>query len=353
MLLLTLLLSFSLDFRGIWIPRWSIEDHQNIFATLDGRFNHIFLQVFALGEAYYPSSLVPVRKQEDQWLRDFLIEAHRRGIKVSAWLNVFYSWGYAPRTRDMRHPINLHPNWYVEDREGRSILSYSIEELQNRGIEGYYLTPANKMVRGHIYDIVDEILNSYDFDGVHLDYIRYPARRFNNDVAIRSRFMREFGVDPSDFSSSGFEQRFGIWGSADLEQRLQELVRGDLSDFVQMLKTRVRRKHPHVMISAAVKADYQSAGTDYYQDWSRWVNEGIVDFVCLMAYSKNIGDILNRTLRAVNDPGKITVGLGIYRLSTEQIAAQVEQVAALPFSGVVFFSYEELRKNTSYLQTLR
>jgi uncharacterized lipoprotein YddW (UPF0748 family) len=286
-------------------------------------------------------------------LKDFLMEAHHRGIKVSAWLNVFYSWGYAPRTGDMRHPINLHPNWYVEDRAGRSILSYDIEELKNQGIEGYYLTPASTQVRDHIYAVIDEILRRYDFDGVHLDYFRYPSHRFSNDVSLRSKFMRKYCVDPSDIASREFGQRFGVWGGADLEHRMQDLVRADLTDFVQTLGSRVKSLRPYAEISVAVKADYQSASADFCQDWSKWVNEDIVDFVCLMAYSGNIENILNRTLRRVNDPRKVAVGLGIYRLSTEQIAAQVRQVASLPFSGVVFFSYEELRKNEAYLQTLR
>jgi uncharacterized lipoprotein YddW (UPF0748 family) len=75
----------------------------------------------------------------------------------------------------------------------------------------------------------------------------------------------------------------------------------------------------------------------------------LVDYVCLMAYGNTIGGILDKTARVVDDPEKITIGLGIYRLSTDRIATQLRQVASLPFSGVVFFSYEELRKNRGYL----
>lgn len=351
-LLLALLFSYSLDFRGIWIPRWSIDDHENIFATLDNRFNHVFLQVFALGEAYYPSEKVIVKRYDDRWLRDFLAEAHRRNIRVSAWLNVFYSWGYAERTRDTRHPINRHPNWYVEDRNGASILQYGVEDLKRMGIEGYYLTPANNQVFDYILDIATELVENYDFDGVHLDYCRYPTRRFIYDVSLRSRFMREYGVDPGDFGSTGFEQRYSVWGSTDLESRLQHLVRDELTSFVAELSARVKSARPYLDVSVAVKADYESAMSDFLQDWPRWVNDGLVDYVCLMAYGNNIGGILNKTIEIVNDPQKVAVGLGVYRLSTDHIAAQVRQVTALPFSGVVFFSYEELRKNRSYLGVL-
>lgn len=351
-LLLTLLLTFSLDFRGIWVPRWSIDDHENIFITLEGRFNHVFLQLFALGEAYYPSEYTVVKKYDDGWLRDFLAEAHRRNIKVSAWLNVFYSWGYATWTRDRRHPINLHPNWYVEDRTGRSILAYGVEELERQAIEGYYLTPANAQVFDYILNVVVELLDKYDFDGVHLDYFRYPSRKFIFDVSLRSKFMREYGVDPADFVARDFEQRYSMWGSTDLDNRLQKFVRDDLSRFVRTLNERVKSSKPYAEISVAVKADYQSAAVDFYQDWPLWLNAGLVDYVCLMAYGNNIGGILDKTLKIVDNPQQVAVGLGVYRLSTDKIAAQVRQVSSLPFSGVVFFSYEELRKNRGYLDVL-
>ncbi|KPK62882.1 hypothetical protein AMJ83_09440 [candidate division WOR_3 bacterium SM23_42] len=347
--ILTLLLVCSLDVRGIWIPRWSIDDHHTVFTRLEGEFNHVFLQIFALGEAYYPSGYAPTKIRDDAWLNAFLDEAHRRGIKVSAWLNVLYSWGYAPRTQDQIHPANLHPNWFVHDNRQESILGFSVDELRRRGIEGYYLAPGNRQVRNYIFMVVDEILSKYDFDGIHLDYMRYPARTFTHDVALRSNFMRKYCVDPDDFSLSNFKQRLGQWGIADLDDLWREFVRDDLTSFVEELRMRIKSEKPRTLLSVAVKADYMTARTDFYQDWPRWINSNLVDFVCLMAYQKNIEGVLNRTLGVVNDPGKVAVGLGIYRLSSDQIKTQVRQVANRPFAGVVFFSYEELRKNRAFL----
>lgn len=349
----TLVLCLALDLRAIWVPRWSIDDHENILRTLEGEFNHVFLQVYALGEAYYPSRFAPVKRRDDRWLRNFLAEAHRRGIKVSAWLNVFYSWGYSPWTGDPRHPIRMYPNWYVEDRDGRSILDYGVDELKGQLIEGYYLTPANAQVRGHVLRLVDEMLDQYDFDGVHLDYFRYPSRQFQYDAALRGKFLRRHGVDPAGFGSEETRQRYGTWGVQDLRHGLAELARAELTDFVRALSGHVRQRRPDVVISVAVKPDYQSAIADFGQDWPAWVNAGLVDYVCLMSYGRNIEPILEKTRRRVNDPGRVAVGVGIYNLSPERIAAQVRQVAAMPYAGVVFFSYEELRKNRSYLQALR
>jgi len=330
------------------VPRWSIDDYDNIIAKLDGRFNHIFLQVYALDEAYYPSHIVPMKRQDDTWLKHFLREARRRNIKVSAWVNVFYSWGFAPRTNNQRHPINFHPNWYVQDKSGKSILGLDIEELRRRGIEGYYLAPSNKQVRDHVLSLIDEMLDSYDFDGVHLDYCRYPAPGFIYDVALRSKFMRAYCLDPLGFSLPDFEQRFGTWGNEDLDRRWQEFVRDDLTSFIKELNERIKARKPYADLSVAVKADYHAASRDFFQDWPTWVNSGLVDFICLMAYQNDIESVLVKTLNVVEDPSKVAVGLGIYRLSPDRIKYQVRQVAAMPFSGVVFFSYEELRKNTAF-----
>ena len=349
MSILAVLLIFSLDLRGIWIPRWSIDDHERVFAKLEGEFNHVFLQIFALGEAYYSSTHTPMKIRDDAWLKSFLNEAHQRDIKVSAWLNVFYSWGYAPRTRDQRHPANLHPNWFVYDEHQESILGFGVDELRRRGIEGYYLAPGNRQVRDYVHEVIDEILSKYDFDGIHLDYMRYPARVFTHDVSLRSNFMRKYSVDPTNFSLQDYRQRFGQWGISDLEDLWREFVRDDLTSFVEELSSRIRKKRPQTLLSVAVKADYRTARSEFYQDWPEWVNSNLVDFVCLMAYQRNIEGVLNRTLAVVNDPHTVAVGLGIYRLSSDQIKAQVRQVAARPFGGVVFFSYEELRKNRAFL----
>jgi uncharacterized lipoprotein YddW (UPF0748 family) len=221
--------------------------------------------------------------------------------------------------------------------------------LRRQSIEGYYLAPASHQVRKYINDIVDEILDNYDFDGVHLDYMRYPSHRFIYDAALRSKFMREYCLDPGDLALPGLQERLSVWGNDDLDILWRQFVSDDLTSFIREFAQHVKEKRPQVKISVAVKADYRTAQTEFFQDWPEWVNNDLVDFVCLMAYRKNIETVLNRTLEKIIDPRKVTVGLGIYTLSVDRIQVQVQQVAAMPFSGVVFFSYEELRKNRDYL----
>ncbi len=345
---------FYTDFRGIWIPRWSIADKNDIFTHLDGKFNHIFLQIFALGEAYYLSKYVPSNIQSDRWLKEFLDEAHRRQIKVSAWINVFYSWGYAPKTNNQNHPINRQPNWYVQDQFERSMLDYNINELENLGIEGYYLSPSNTQVRSYLINIIEEIISHYDFDGIHLDYVRYPSSQFIYDVSLRSKFMRKHYIDPKAlFSKSESKTRFSIWGYEDLRKRWQEFIYTDLTLFIKSLNKNLKKKKPGIEISVAVKPDYLAARNEYYQDWVDWLNSGFIDFVCLMSYSKNLERYLRKTEKVIKEPHRVTVGLALYLLNPKEIKWQVELVQSTPYAGVVFFSYKQLKENKDYLSSLR
>ena len=345
-------LTFATDFRGVWVPRWSLDDRNEIFAQLDGTFNHIFLQVFALGYAYYPSCHAPSKVHTDTWLIEFLEEAHRRNIQVSAWVNLFYSWGFAPRTIEQTHPINMHPNWYVYDVNGRSMLDYSIDELRQLSSEGYYLAPSNAQVRSYLCAIINEIVSNYDFDGVHLDYVRYPRRSFIYDVYARSAFMERYYIDPLEITTNRtMSQRYGLWGVDSLTQAWHGFVADDLTDFIRDVQSVVKSRG--AVLSVAVKPQYEQARNYYFQDWPAWLRNEYVDFVCLMSYGKNLNNMLQQALRAVDEPERVMVGIGLYLLTPQQVQQQITIVRSQPFSGVVFFSYDQLKKNRAYLHTLK
>jgi uncharacterized lipoprotein YddW (UPF0748 family) len=350
--LLVLCFILSTDLHGVWVPRWSIKDGNDIFDNLDNRFNHIFLQVYALGEAYYPSKYAPSKKRSDQWLIAFLDEAHRRNIRVSAWINVFYAWGFAQKSNKW-HPIIRQPNWFVRDQENRSIVDYSIEELKQINCEGYYFAPANPQVRAYLANIALEIVEQYDFDGIHFDYIRYPNSGFVYDTDLRSKFMRYYFIDPLELSKEDeFGIRFGLWGYDDISGKWGEFIRYDLTSYVEYLNKLLKAARPELLISAAVKPNYQSAYRDFDQDWLFWLNAGYLDFVCLMAYGKHIKSNLKDVMKAVNNPSQVTVGLGLYILSPEEISEQVDYIRGTDFSGIVFYSYDQVKENRRYLDAL-
>lgn len=354
MSILLLLLLTTTNFRGVWVPRWALSDKNNIFTHLEGEFNHIFLQIFALGEAYYPSQYVPSKISSDVWLREFITEAHRRNIKVSAWINVFYSWGFASWPHHTYHPVNRYPNWYLCDDQGRSMLEYDIAEIKRLNLEGYYLAPANEQVKRYIFTVVKEILDTYDFDGIHLDYVRYPNAHLIYDADLRSKFMRLYYIDPLDLQvKSDITTRYSIWGYDDLSSKWTDFVHQDLTHFIRDLNIFIKQQDASVLFSAAVKPNYVDARYSYFQDWATWLNAGYIDLVCLMAYTRNIKGYITKTLKGVHDPSRVTFGLGLYVLDPSDVVRQVQLIRVQPFGGVVFFSYDHLKENRAYLNALR
>ncbi len=344
---------FLLGIRGVWVPRWALHDGVEILNTLDGHFDHIFLQVFALGETYYPSDHTESARQSDLWLKEFIEVAHRRNIKVSAWINLFYSWGYTAKEKRPAHPINRYPAWFVQDKSGRSMVDYSVGELERMRIEGYYLAPGNEQVRQYLLNIVSEAVSRYSFDGVHFDYVRYPGPGFISDPAIRSRFMRRTCLDPAAIDQDDFARRYGRQGREDARQKYCRHVADDLSLFIGELRRRIKSIDPDIMISAAVKPDLISARRDYYQDWSAWLNDGSVDLVCLMSYGRHIKRSVDKALKDAGNPERIAVGIGVYLLTPEEVRSQVDFVRGTRCAGFVCFSYDQIKKNRAYLDAVR
>ncbi len=339
--------------KGVWVPRWSINDGIEILNVLDGRFNHIFLQVFALGETYFPSDFAISARKSDQWLYQFIEEAHRRNIQVSAWINLYYSWGYASKDNKSAHPVNRFPAWFVQDKDGRSIIDYSTNELERKWIEGYYLAPGNQQVEEHLLNIVCELVGRYPFDGVHFDYIRYPGPGFIYDPAIRSQFMRNYCLDPINADQDEFISRYGAHGCIDLQRKYQIYVANDLSSYVAFLTRKIKELKPNTFVSAAVKPNFISAREDYCQDWPAWLSMGAVDLVCLMSYGRHIERDVDKALKATANSDRIAVGIGVYLLTPEEVQAQVNMVRNKQCAGFVCFSYDQIKKNRAYLEAVR
>ncbi len=146
--------------------------------------------------------------------------------------------------------------------------------------------------------------------------------------------------------------RFGSTGVSDLTTRYWNLICVDLTEFVRQINKRVKQIKPDCLLSAAVKSDYHVARKEFYQDWLTWVNNGYVDFVCLMAYTSDISRIVTKTLEAVNDPSRVTIGLGLYNLSPDKIKEQVKIIKNKPFGGFVYFSYPYVKENRRFLDIL-
>jgi uncharacterized lipoprotein YddW (UPF0748 family) len=129
--------------------------------------NAIIFQVRPECDALYESDLEPWsyyltgvqgEKPNPYWdpLQWMIDECHRRGMELHAWINPYRAKTKSPHQNAANHVIVRHPEWTF-DYDGLTLLN-----------------PAYKECRDYICDVVKDIVERYDVDGLHIDDYFYP-----------------------------------------------------------------------------------------------------------------------------------------------------------------------------------
>ncbi|MDX6612507.1 MAG: hypothetical protein QOD75_1693 [Blastocatellia bacterium] len=353
-----------------------------------------------------------------------LTEAKRRGLKVHAWVNTSLLANLDALPTNPEHIYNKHPEWLAvphpiaaelynispkDPRYRARIVEWS--KANTAELEGVYTGPANAKVREHIYQIWMDILKNYDVDGIHFDYIRLASPDFDysrtsldnfrkwldqrgagavsrssrSTVPGESRGTRQpslfalsslpgaAGLPPSLFALSPMPgQPFALRplpeGSAlalaeAYPERFADFQREQITTLVQRIYREVKRRKPNVTVSAAVFANDENAYTRRFQNWRRWLQMGILDVVCPMAYTTDTEifktQIKTATQLAHANNKQIWSGMGAYRLPIESTVEKINAARSLKSDGIILFSYDftirpsALNPNADYLERVR
>ena len=356
------------EMRGVWVVRHVLTSPEGISHAVEtarrAGLNALFVQVRGRGDAYYRSRLAPAGEGLPDAVPDFdpldlvVREAHRAGMEVHAWVNVYLTWyPGARRPKSPRHVLFAHPEWFMRSADGIDMgdLDLVASDLVGRGVDGRYLSPCIPEVRAHLLGVIEEIVREYDIDGVHLDYVRYPNRHYDYNPIGRAAFVRQYGIDPVDFSaeSEAPERRSQNANMTRLWERWRVEQVSMLVDEAHRLILKVK---PHVRLSAAVKPDLDQAYRQYGQDWIRWVNKRMVDFVVPMCYTTSADTLTAQILAAQKylRKGYLYAGIGAYKhRSSYETLAQVSASRRLGLKGVILFSYDSLIENSETVDRLR
>ena len=308
----------------------------------------LFVQVRGRGDAFYTSDLMPrgaaIRDDDFDPLAYAIDHGHDAGLSVHAWVNVYLLWSSDKRPRDARHIFNAHPEWSDVTRDGRSLAVMTQAERAAFGAEGAFVAPYDSTARAAFWDAMHELLSRYAVDGLHLDYVRYPNEKSGYSPAARDAFHAQCGIDPARLppgDSAGLAQ----WRAFRAEQ-VTRLVRG--------LRLVIDATRPGTLLSAAVIPDPADAYARCGQDWPRWVNEGVMDFVAPMCYGTRWSTVdrqIRRSAAAV--PGHVVyAGLAVYNQGAARAAANVVLARAVGVSGIALFSYDAIANDDAYWEYL-
>lgn len=379
----------NIEVRALWVVRTTLTSPEKIRAMVqaasDNGFNTIIVQVRGRGDAYYRSKREPRAVELKDQPPDFdplavtLTEARRRGLKVHAWLNTSLLANLDALPTDPNHVYNRHPEWLavpkpvaaelyrVSPRDPvyrQRIVAWSKENRAE--LEGVYTGPANAKVREHIYRIWMDVLENYAVDGLHFDYVRLASPDFDYSRTSLKEFSKWLNVRVSKSDRRRLETALKSNPLAATEanpELFADFQRAQITLLVQRIYHEVKKRRPGLTVSAAVFANDENAYTRRFQDWRRWLQMGILDVVCPMAYSTDTA-VFEKQVRVAtstaHSAGRLVwAGIGAYRIPVESTLEKIEVARKVGADGVILFSYDAtlrpgpLNPSGDYLERVR
>lgn len=248
------------EYRNILLGKSENEFAENIKACFqnakDIGINTLYVHLRAHGDAYYYSDVFPMgaecsgaigEKISFDPLEIMVDIAHSLGLSFHAWVN----------------PLRLANGEDIANLPQNYILKQWYDDAQKNGTyivecDGlYYLNPAYAETRQLVCDGIEEILQNYNIDGIHIDDYFYPT----TDISFDST-------------------AFGECGEADLT----EWRRSNTNALVSQIYATVKEYDPNVLFGISPLCT-DSANRGVYADVDLWCSSsGYCDYIVPQIY---------------------------------------------------------------------
>ncbi len=348
-----------LSIRGMWIVRDSMVSREEIDAALtfaqQGGINHVFVQVRGRGDAYYQSLLVPrssrVRQRGFDPLGYAISRGHQLGLNVHAWVTTYLLWSARTPPETGAHIYHMHPEWLEVDAAGLAQADIDLGAPRDGTFEGIFLSPVHPEVNGYLQSVFTEIILNYDIDGLHLDYVRYGDLDHGYNAAGLARFRSEYGFDPRDIlqvrQSVGFEEAGPAAGKlADWNDYRRQRI----TDLITALHAVIMLSGKEIMLTAAVKPNVRVARHKYFQDWSQWLRDGILEYAAPMNYTPDLQQYLENItsiseVLPAEHRRRVIMGVATYNQDAPSTAEKIRMARLYGYRAVSIFSYDAHKTN--------
>ena len=232
--------------------------------------NSVFVQIRPSADTFWPSAHEPwshwltgEQGEDPGWdPTAFAVEeAHARGLDFHAWFNPYRVTQSGTDLEDLAqgHPARENPDWVV---------SYA---------GGHYYDPGVPEAREHTMDVISEVVENYDVDGVHFDDYFYPypveGEEFDDDAS--------WAAHGEDFTDRGTWRRDNVDALIrDLGERVKSLDPGVSFGVSPFAVWRNSETDPAGSDTTAGAETYD----DLYADTRRWVEQEWIDYILPQVY---------------------------------------------------------------------
>jgi uncharacterized lipoprotein YddW (UPF0748 family) len=344
----TMVRSNAVENRAVWY-RSNEKSDSEVTAVIEKavalNINAIYLETWYNGMVIGYSDN-PLIKHHQKAHGDFdALEAfcrigHQYGIEIHVWVENFFI-GTVSTSQEEDTLVNNTLGKHLIDSQGNAF---------NRTIYGDYvfLNPYDKENRALIYSIYEEIIEKYDIDGIHLDYIRFPELNFQkydygyNDDIVKA-FQKEFDTDIDPKTLTSVNPLFDPWC------KFRENI---INTWVKEVYDLVRSTKPDLWITCACYPEALKVPKTLFQNVQNWVENGWIDEVFSMSYSADTSFVNeNATLfkSIVGDKAFYSAGIMAFGTTTRvDFANQLDTVRDVNANGCAIFSLGSITEENYY-----
>ncbi len=361
------------EVRGLWVVRASLCSPEAIDKLVeeasDSGFNTLLVQVRGRGDALYVSRLEPrsdlLKEQPDDFdPLDYLLEkAKARNLRVHAWINILLVHVANGQQPSPGHVLARHPEWAMVPLHFASTLynqkARYPESLAKIGVaikkraeetEGFYLDPAEPLVRQFLVQVCSDLVSRYAVDGVHLDYLRYPNPDFGFGRTALDSFRQEIDKRLKPTARNRMDKAFvknRLCYTQRYPRQWDAFRRQQVTKLLEQLQHAVRAQRPDIMLTAAVTGDSQVAFDQKSQDWKAWMEDRLLDGVCPMAYTTDTGLFKDQVAiaRGFSFGGQVWAGIGAWRASIDSTLEKISMARKIRADGFLLFCYGTLSED--------
>lgn len=288
--------------------------------------NAVIFQAVPRGDAFYESERLPwssiltgTAGEDPGWdpLETLLKEGHKRGLEVHAWYNV-------GRVGSPEMPMPENEPFHISQ-----VQEDWIETVDN----SLWINPGIPAVREWHVQNIKELVDNYNIDAIHLDFIRYPTGGFSSD-----------------------HETFELYNENNINN-LDDWRRDNINEILRSLYPVIKEIKPWIKVGATPVGHYRAGDfpwpalwgfEDVFQDSRAWLEEEVIDYVIPQIYwtiggEPNFEPLMIDWIQ-YSSGREVYIGKGPFNSGVSlQISSQIDATREAGGPGSAFFRYEHIQ----------